>query len=189
MASVSPMVSIRAAFDPFQDRLCRDIRNDLSQGLMAVLRSAEIGGLDSTVARYRARSLDPVQSDYLDERLARYQRVLAEIKTAWISKDDTYGIAVLLWDQGLFFEVHEWLEAKWLVAGGPEKKLLQALIRAAGTYVHLGAGRLDGAQKMACRAVSTLTALKAMVPGVIDVDLLIAKLTVLDPVPPKFGRR
>lgn len=175
------------AFDPFQDRLCRDIRNDLSAGLLAMLHDAESRLAETMAAKYRAMAIAPWMRDYLEERLTRYRRVLAQIKAAGLDREETYGIAVLLWDQELFFEVHEWLEQRWLTAGGPEKEILQALIRAAGTYVHLRHGRPQGAKKMAAKAVAALVAHRALVPAVFNVDTLIAKLAALDPIPPKFG--
>lgn len=93
----------------------------------------------------------------------------------------------MLWNQELFFEVHEWLEKGWLKAHGTDKSILQALIRAAGTYVHLKHGQREGAKKMAAKAVQTLLQHKAMVPAIFNVEVLIAKLAALDPVPPKLG--
>jgi len=175
-------------FDPFQNRLCRDIRNELSESLMAIINGADIGVLSSVVEKYTAGNIEPFRRDYMDDRLARYRTVLEQIKSSGIQTAETYGIALLLWDQELFFEVHEWLEKKWLSADGTEKIILQALIRAAGTYVHLEHGRREGARKMASKAVITLVQYKAMVPSAFTVEVLIAKLAALDPVPPKFGQ-
>lgn len=154
---------------------------------MKMIRGVEIGAPSAMAAKYRSMDLAPFMEDYLEDRLRRYQRIFEQIKSAGIRTDDTYGIAVLLWDQDLFFEVHEWLEEKWLAASGPEKELLQALIRAAGTYVHLKHGRKEGAEKMAAKAVTSLKELKEMDSGAFDVERLIAKLSGLDPVPPKFS--
>jgi hypothetical protein len=60
------------------------------------------------------------------------------------------------------------------------------LIRAAGTYMHLECGRHMGARKMSSKAVETLIRYKESIP-VFNVELLIAKLKTLDPVPPKLG--
>jgi len=178
----------RQQFDPFQDRLCRDIRNDLSESLMAVIAEADSDLISPVVERYKAGKIAPCMRDYLDDRLTRYRTIFKQIEAVGMQPDDTYEIAVLLWDQGLFFEVHEWLEKKWLKADGAEKIVLQALIRAAGVYVHLEHGRREGAKKMALKAVASLVQYKAMVPPVFTVEGLVAKLTALDPVPPKFGK-
>jgi hypothetical protein len=96
-------------------------------------------------------------------------------------------IALLLWDQKLFFEFHEWLEQKWHNSQGTEKIIFQALIRAAGTYIHLEHGKIAGARKMASRAVTNLIRYKESIPIFFNVELLVAKLKALDPVPPKLG--
>ncbi len=175
------------AFDPFQDRLCRDIRNELSESLMEMINNAGIDVLSSVVEKYKAENIEPFMRDYIDDRLTRYRKVFKQIKLSRIQTDETYDIALLLWNQELFFEFHEWLEKKWLAADGTEKIILQALIRAAGTYVHLEHGRREGAKKMASKAVNSLVQYKAMVPAIFKVEVLVAKLKALDPIPPKFG--
>jgi len=178
----------RPAFDPFHDRSCRDLRNELSEELMAMIHGADRSIATTLMEEYRSRCINPTLREYLEDRLTRYQWVLAQIAATGAGVDDTYEIAVLLWDLGLFFEVHEWLEGKWLTASGVEKEVLQALIRAAGTYIHLRHGRPEGAAKMAAKAVAALRTHQALVPRVFDVEVLLAKLAVLDPVPPTFGR-
>jgi predicted metal-dependent hydrolase len=43
-----------------------------------------------------------------------------------------------------------------MTADGDDKKLLQAIIRAAGAYVHLEQGNLIGAKRIAAKAVAVL---------------------------------
>ncbi len=93
----------------------------------------------------------------------------------------------MLWDQELFFELHEWLEKKWIASEGIEKKVLQTLVRAAGTNVHLQLGRKDSAQKIGSKALAGLIEYKSHVPDIIDVERLIKKIKTLDPIPPKIG--
>lgn len=173
-------------FDPFQDRLCRDIRNDLSEGLLTMLQLRDMGVLLPIAEGYRQRGLAPHQQEYIDDRLSRYRTVLQQMETEAIGKEEIYAVARLLWNQGLFFEVHEWLEHHWLTAVDPDKAIFQALIRAAGTYVHLEHGRLIGARKMAARAVEALTRHQALIPPAFPVAELIVKLSALDPLPPKL---
>ena len=52
--------------------------------------------------------------------------------------------------------------------------------------MHLERGRHGRAKKMASKAVATLIRHKESI-SVFNVELLIAKLKALDPVPPKFG--
>jgi hypothetical protein len=45
---------------------------------------------------------------------------------------------------------------------------------------------MPGATKMAVKAVAVLKQYKDSVPACFDTDLLITKLSALDPIPPKF---
>ncbi|MBI9090666.1 MAG: DUF309 domain-containing protein [Desulfobacterium sp.] len=154
------------------------------------MTSIQRGNIDPSQAvaeQLRPDHGEPVIEQYIDDRITRYQAVIAQIRSATLPVDDTYAVALLLWDQGLFFEVHEWVEAKWLYSSGPGKLVLQALIRAAGTYVHLEAGCPEKAKKMVAKALPPLIQHKALVPGFFNVDVLIASLDPLNPVPPKLG--
>jgi len=158
-------------FNPFTDRLSRDLRNDLSEGLLAALTDNNASHFLTVANRYRQRQeLGPERGAYLSERLACYLAVLAASTQGAADKD---RIALLLWDHELFFEFHELLEQRWLAAKGEEKLILQALIRAAGMYVHRQFGRYNGAIKMASRARETLSRFEAAVPLGFTVDKLI----------------
>lgn len=174
-------------FDPFKSRLCRNIRNELSVSLMNAIDSRDIGPSAIVAQKYGSENAEPFIDRYIHDRLTRYQTIIEQIRSAHLPRHDTFVIALLLWDQELFFEVHEWLEKKWRAGKGAEKMISQALIRAAGVYVHLEHGRTAGARKMALKAVAGLTRCKALALSCFDVELLIDKLKALDPVPPKLG--
>ena len=175
------------AFDPFKSRLCRNIRNELSESLMDAIAGRNIGPSAIVARKYGSEDAEPFIDRYIHDRLMRYQTIMDQIRSAHLQKNDTFMIALLLWDQELFFEVHEWLETKWRADKSAEKMISQALIRAAGVYVHLEHGRTDGARKMALKAVAGLTRYKGLAPSYFNVELLIEKLKTLDPVPPKLG--
>ena len=174
-------------FDPFLNRLCRDIRNELSNSLIKSIRDGDIRPARAVEEKYASLVIDQSIKDYIESRITRYQTVISQIQAANIRLGETYSIALLLWDQGLFFETHEWLEEKWLTAQGREKKIFQTLIWAAGTYVLLEYGRNAGARKTASKAVAALVKYQKFIPGFINTDLLISKLKAFDPVPPKLG--
>jgi hypothetical protein len=176
-------------FDPFHNRLCRDIRNDLSVSFMTAIRSRDLKAAAGVVKKYMSKDVEPFVADYMENRLNRYRRVVHEIGSQNIPMEDTYGIACRIWNQSLFFEFHEWLEQSWHRAAGTEKQVLQALIRSAGVYLLLESGRMNGAKKMAAKAAAGLSELQALVPGSFDVARLIDKLSALDPVPPEFECR
>ena len=77
----------------------------------------------------------PPYADYMDDRLLRYDRVLEEIRTGEIR--DPLQQAVIIWNQGLFFEFHDHLETLWKAATGDMRQVLKGLIKAAGVYIHL----------------------------------------------------
>ncbi len=141
-------------FDPFNDRLARDIRNGLSgalvESLPALTKVKEVSSL-----LLRDDRLLPHHKTYINDRLRRYQAVQDTIQTHQVR-----GIvcpALAMWDEQLFFEVHECLEGEWYPAPpGERKKALQALICAAGTFVHVEQGNRAGATKMSARAITGL---------------------------------
>jgi hypothetical protein len=154
---------------------------------MKAIHSQDIGPSMTAARKYVSEDVEPFIIRYVDNRLTRYQTIITQIRSAHIPIHDTFMIALLLWDQELFFEVHEWLERKWLDSKGAEKMVCQALIRAAGTYVHLEHGKYGAARKMASKAVAGLTRHRALVPLCLNVEVLIDKLNALDPAPPKLG--
>lgn len=56
--------------------------------------------------------------------------------------------AALLFDAGLFFEVHELLEPLWVAASGADREALQGLIQVAIGYQHLANGNRRGARAL-----------------------------------------
>ncbi len=174
-------------FDPFEDRLCRDIRNELSEAFMDALAQLSIIPAEKMAEKYLSRDLPQVCQEYIGDRLARYAKALDTIRQEKI--EEPFSRALVLWDLGLFFEVHELLEEEWLAAGGVHKLVLQAMIRAAGVYIQLDHGNTKGARKMAVKSFETLTKHREAVPPIFDLDLLLEKLRKVDPMPPKLFLR
>lgn len=146
--------AMETKFDPFNDRLARDIRNGLSSALVESL--PKLDKVNEISASFLADDrLLPHHKAYIIDRLRRYETVQ---KT--ITENQADGIvcpAIAMWDEKLFFEVHECLEGEWYPAPmGARKKALQALICAAGTFVHVEQGNKKGAAKMSARAIAGL---------------------------------
>lgn len=172
-------------FDPFNDRLSRDIRNTMSEALLAALDAGDPAPIEAAAAPFRQRSdLTAEQAAYLETRLSCYRSLLAQALPA----ADPDWTALLCWDHELFFEFHELLERRWMKAAGPEKEILQGLIRAAGTFVHRQSGHTVGAAKMAARARKTIEKHRNRLPPGFAAEALLASLA--DPAnpPPRFGR-
>lgn len=168
------------SFNPFEDRLSRDIRNGLSETIFEVLRTSSLAPAEAVAAAYRQQDLNPSYNQYIDLRLQRYGRAIEALE----SDSPLLDQAAVLWDLGLFFEVHEILEPAWIDAAGAEKRLLQALIRAAGVYINLELGYLQRAAKIGAKALVVLEEMKSDLAGQIDGEALISALKKLSNTPP-----
>ncbi len=174
-------------FNPFEDRLSRDIRNDLSASLPQVLESRRLDGAISVADSYLQQNPAALYRDYIERRLTAYRLALESLAPSGSPAPLT--TAAVLWDLGLFFEVHEVLELHWLQATGELKQLLQALIRAAGVYIYLEAGYPQRSAKIAGKAVPVLKRLRAMAADRLNIDDLIAALEEpIDATPPRLRR-
>ncbi len=134
-----------AQFDPFNDRTARDLRNRLSAGMVEALRRGDDAPFAAAAAWAENLAATPAHREYLAGRKEMYARLKHEL-------DPDAGIwetTCALWNHGGFFEVHEVMEDAWRRAAGPEKELLQAMVRAAGVMVHRDAGRKEAAARMA----------------------------------------
>ena len=171
-------------FDPFNNRLCRNVRNALSEGFKDALERNDMQPVRRIAGFFGDDALPQVVREYIDARLSAYAKVLAELHGTEI--DDPLDVAVRIWNHRLFFETHEYLESFWMSAKGEEKRLLQAFIRAAGAYVHLEQGNLSGARRIADKAISVLIDQQDRLALHLDPQLLLERLTSLDPVPPIF---
>lgn len=169
-------------FDPFNNRLCRDVRNAMTESFTSVLVA-----LDIRPARHVAENLlnavpPATIRTYIERRIAAYEQVLADIIGQRL--EHPLAVVVAIWDRQLFFEMHAVLEHYWMKADGDQKRLFQAMIRAAGTYVHLEQGNLAGAKRIAGKAVEGLERFGDHLSAYADPRLLLEKLKNLDPVPP-----
>ncbi len=170
-------------FEPFEDRLSRDIRNQLSAALPRALAQNDLAPVRGIAARYLQQGLAPHYVAYIETRLAGYAKALEMIARS--GAGDALSKALVLWDLNLFFEVHEILEEAWHGARGTEKEILQAMIRAAGFYIKGEYGYLEAGAKMAGRAVAALEKNRQGCTG-FDVDTLLTSLRNLDQIPPKL---
>jgi hypothetical protein len=140
-------------FNPFEDRFSRDLRNDLSSELSAAIAHGDISSLAAKVKFYQESGLDPCYRKYLDDRWDRFQKAFSVIHP---DITDPIAQGVVLWNNELFFEMHEVLEHAWMEATGTDKLLLQAMIRAAGAYIKKEFGYRDAASRLAAKAVIVL---------------------------------
>ncbi len=176
-------IMVVTQFNPFEDRLARDIRNGLSGTILQVFAEKNLSPALKVTRHYLQIPHDSIHEDYIDIRLSRYKQALLIINEEELV--DTWDQALVLWDLGLFFEVHEVLEHVWLQATGTKKLILQAMIRAAGMYIKLHDQKNErGARKMATKAADVLEEYRQAVPPNLPLAILLTKLRNLDPSPP-----
>jgi len=172
-------------FDPFNNRLCRNVRNALCEGFKDALKDRALQPVNRTANFFLNGNLAAVVRDYIEKRMPAYEGVLADLRDC--PADDPLDIAPRIFNRRLFFETHEYLEPFWLAAEGDEKSLLQALIRAAGTYVHLEQGNRSAARRIAAKALQGIEQHRQRLTPHFDPQLLIDKLRSLDPDPPRLS--
>ena len=83
-------------------------------------------------------------------------------------------VAATLWNEGLFFEVHEVLEAVWKTAAGTERQALQGVIQIAVAYHHLAHGNRRGARSLLAEGRSRLASVPTTTLPALDVARLLA---------------
>ncbi len=171
------------AFDPFNDRKSRDIRNTLSSSLVECLEKNSIAPAAEAAEKFLNPELEDHYRLYIKERLSRFGKAVTTISRG---SEDPFWRGLVLWDLELFFEMHEVLEHAWYTAEGDKKMLLQALIRAAGMYIKLEHGFIPQAKKMAGKAVVVLEEQRDFLAEYFQPDLLIDALKVTAPTPPKL---
>lgn len=171
-------------FNPFEDRLSRDIRNQLSEGLAEAVETGDSSKLAQTVDNFRQQPLADYYRDYLENRYACYQKALAVIGGGIT---DPIQQALVLWNLGLFFEVHEVLEHVWYTAEGKMRVTLQALIRAAGVFIKKEYGFTDSAKKIAAKAIPVLEANRDILDDYFKTETLTDALKNPHSIPPTLG--
>lgn len=82
--------------------------------------------------------------------------------------------AAALWNEGLFFEVHEVLEAVWQRETGDRRQALQGLIQVAVAWHHLAHGNPRGARTLLREGRARLAAAPAGTLPLVDVGALLA---------------
>ena len=172
-------------FDPFNNRLCRNVRNALSENFKTVLEQKKMQPVRRVAEFFLNDPMPTCVKTYINQRLAAYEQVLEYVRSHQLV--DPLDIAFVIWDRHLFFETHEYLEQHWMTADGDDKQLLQAIIRAAGAYVHLEQGNLIGAKRIAAKAVAVLERHQDRLSPYADARLLLGKLKSLDPIPPTLA--
>jgi hypothetical protein len=109
---------------------------------------------------------------------ARALRAAAAHRARGARADDAVGDAIVraaaLWNEGLFFEVHEVLEVVWQRETGDRRQALQGLIQVAVAYHHLTHGNPRGARTLLREGRTRLAEAPSGTLPVVDVARLLA---------------
>ena len=163
-----------STFDPYESRPARQLRNRLSTVFVRAVETGEFAGLEKEAERICPADADPAGRAFACERMERYRRAFDRIRAEGTA--DPVQRAVLLWNEGLFFEVHEILERVWNDEQRWRKEALRGLIQAAGVFVHRERGAGEAAANLAARAASHLRRHRRKLDEIGNVEELVEAL-------------
>jgi len=178
-------LGVEERIDPFYSRLARDIRNSLSRAFVHSLEATTPRPFRRAAAELLARDLRPLHRAYIMDRLEKYERAFASIQDSGFG--DELEQAIVIWNEQLFFEVHERLETIWQKTSGEERQAFKGLIKAAAAYVHLEQGNQRAARSLADKAATLLVHHGKPVSGRLDLTNLVKGLEALEATPPKLS--
>jgi hypothetical protein len=114
----------------------------------------------------------------IEEHARRSQAVVESCVTLAAAREreiaGVVGRSALLFNAGLFFEVHEVLEAAWRTATGGERVLLQGLLQIAVALYHYGQANYGGARSLLRAGYGKARSASAFAPAVVDIDAFLA---------------
>ena len=169
-------------FDPFNDRLSRDVRNSLSEAFVVSLEQRTRNAYLELSRSWFEKGLPDACREYIHDRISRYDLAFQQILLKQIN--DARIRALILWNHGLFFEVHDILESIWHKTKGDEHRAIKGLIKAAGVYVHREYNRTGSAQRLAAKSVDLLNTYAGILGFITNLNVLIEALNTSDPLPP-----
>lgn len=158
-------------FDPYEKRVSRDIRNRLAEDFLEMLKEENLQAFEKKAAALKQTAPDDDHVNFIDRRTHSCIKIFQPG-----AADDPYKTARNLWESGLYYECHEWLEPLWIEAEGGFKKAVQGIIRAAGAHALYEAGRTAPASSSAKKAIDLITTHSAELPVPFDADQLIKSL-------------
>ncbi len=173
-----------SVFDPFKDRTSRDIRNSLSTAFVNELTGISGLGIETVANDWLEKVDGPAYHNYIRSRMAAYRRVIRQ--SSAIGCADPRGFSPLLWNAGLFFELHELLEIVWKETRGMERTAIKGFIQAAGVCVHSLRGNWRAARGLALRARKNISGGRQFLDFVPGLDLVIRYLEDPRKPPPKL---
>ena len=161
-------------FDPFQSRLARDIRNNLSKAFLQSLTQKDMSVFQGCGADYLQQKLGPGYERYAKDRLAKYEEAFAIMDKRDIK--EVLAQSAIFWDLELYFEMHELLELQWKEAEGDRRRALQGLIRAAGMKIHAENNNKKAAISIGGKALTDLANYCGELKGFDKLEAIMAEI-------------
>lgn len=170
-------------FNPFEDRTCRDIRNNIGHIFIKAIQAKDAALFTAQVDTYLSQHHPGYIEDYIHHRSNCFDKIFNQLCINTDNTDIFWDICLALWNLKLFFECHEWLEEKWMDASGNEKKAFQALILCAVTYEQLHYNRTIPAKKLGIKAAALMNQYKNQIPPCFHINTMVNALNHMLPAP------
>ncbi len=162
----------------FAHNLCDYLREgeeralkELKEAVDAILK----GSFPIPHLELKEQDLDPFTEEFLREKATSYHEFLKGLNGNFEPTREEIGrsveVASLLFEKGLYFEVHELLEEVWMGEFGKNRDFLQALIQIGTAYYHLKNFNVRGFELLINNALELLDRYKGELFGV-NVDTL-----------------
>jgi hypothetical protein len=171
-------------FDPWTNRLARDVRNTLSESFLMALSQMEPSAYRDEADIWQTKNPSEIYLEYIQDRLQRYDRVIEQIKAQHL--DDPLLQSLPIWNNGLFFEFHDHLEGIWMQAAGNERQALKGMIKAAAVFAHHEYNHEAAVKSLALKSYDLVQQYSDCLTFIKNLDVLAQKLKTLDPDPPRL---
>jgi hypothetical protein len=130
------------------------LRNRLAGTILAALHDRQARRQLAVLAEAGARDwLEGDETRWADPLVARARAAASALADRPLLAPDAdleqvLQAAAVLFEAGLYFEVHEVLEPHWMTAAGDTREALQGLIQFAVAWQHVANGNLAGARSL-----------------------------------------
>jgi uncharacterized protein len=136
------------------------LRNRLAATILDAVGDVQSRRMLAVVAESPATWLAADETQWAPLLAARAQRASEALAALPLSTsrrlDDVLEVAARLYEAGLYFEVHEWLEPYWMTASGSTRETLQGLIQTAVGWQHLANDNVAGARSLLTEGAARL---------------------------------
>jgi len=145
-------------------------------GPRGLARMEALGILERAKGMVRLAPEYAAYAPYFGRQVERLGRALATLDGMGVRHPARpLARGILLFNAGLFFECHEYLEDVWRATAGRDRNLYHAIIQTAAAFYHFEKDNLHGARTLLAKALEKLEAYRPVRLGV-DVERLIADL-------------